>query len=276
MNQENTSKLQDHISALEEQLPAIGSADKEKILAFINRLEAAAESAGETELDGLTDIFLLLHQNIQDQLSDNIKITDQQLGILTSGLKAIREYLQEPNNPVVIDELLSTVKNSVWQSPLSEIDSALLENMLSSNIPGEISSDLETKSSAKGFSGDVISILKQVNQFLFDGEEPDIQLNNISEALEQLSEELDQGEQSKYQDIVLHMNKNFTRLKSGKGEFGDTQKLLLTSWVNLLSRLLEHPDDDMAAVAIINNLHNSQWLSPISESDKVPGGSRYP
>ncbi|HEY5703578.1 MAG TPA: response regulator [Gammaproteobacteria bacterium] len=268
MNQENTSKLQDHISALEEQLPAIGSADKEKILAFINRLEAAAESAGETELDGLTDIFLLLHQNIQDQLSDNIKITDQQLGILTSGLKAIREYLQEPNNPVVIDELLSTVKNSVWQFPLSEIDSALLENMLSSNIPGEITPDLETKPSAEGFSGDVISILKQINQFLFDEEEPDIQLINISETLEQLSEELDQGEQSKYQDIVLYMNKNFTRLKSGKGEFGDTQKLLLTSWVNLLSRLLEHPDDDMAAVAIINNLHNSQWLAPISDSEQ--------
>ncbi|MEJ2095478.1 MAG: hypothetical protein P8X93_10175, partial [Gammaproteobacteria bacterium] len=151
---------------------------------------------------------------------------------------------------------------------LSEIDSALLENMLSSNIPGEITSDLETKSSTKGYSGDVISILKQVNQFLFDDEEPDIQLNNISEALEQLSEELGQGEQSKYQDIVLYMNKNLTRLKSGKGEFGDTQKLLLTSWVNLLSRLLEHPDDDMAVMAIINNLHNSQWLAPISDSER--------
>ncbi|MEJ2095404.1 MAG: ATP-binding protein, partial [Gammaproteobacteria bacterium] len=30
----------------------------------------------------------------------------------------------------------------------------------------------------------------------------------------------------------------------------------------------EHPDDDMAAVAIINNLHNGQWLAPISDSEQ--------
>jgi len=264
VNPENNSTLEEHFELLEELLGSFFSGDEEKIPEFLGLLESAAHLAGEYEIAGLQDVCLLLQQNIQDQLDDGFMLTDQQLGLLKSGLQSIQQYLSTPDNPHYAEQILDLVKDSSWQSPLNNEDANLLKDMLltSAQVTRDDIGNIGIVKSGTDENG---VILERINKIITGTDEPQDKLNMLSESVETLADLMGQDERFVLQDLCLYLNENLSKLKETSGELNDTQNILLASWANLLTRILDNPDDDEAAIAIIKNLKNDDWLVPVSE-----------
>jgi chemotaxis protein histidine kinase CheA len=107
----------------------INADNNESILDIGNATEELGLAAGELELLGFQDLCLIVKENLSDFISDDAFSVGSYTAYISQWSNHVKEYLSDPNNPVIATSLLEYLSDSQWPTPLQDADIDILKDM---------------------------------------------------------------------------------------------------------------------------------------------------
>ena len=231
---------------------------------IIDQLEELAKHSHSLDYLSLNNTALLLQDNLLCIFEENQNLSDQQYSLLKKWPELLDNYFNGRDIESTTNNILSNLCDQSWPITLGENDEIILRELLlaSSNSGSETSTTDEDDLLSNTFTDLVTTASKIVgndSNYLFNFED---KITKIADSA-QLSGFIG------FHDLCLMALDNITILSSNIDCVSDTQLTLISSWLGLANKYINDPSNHKLAIALIDNLSDEHWPSPIPEEDKA-------
>ncbi len=264
---------------------------------YNQQLELIATSADDADLMGLNNVCLLFQETL-NELADS-EVSAEQRNLLEEWPTLAMGYLESPNDPEAVANLLEHLKNSAWPTPLPTQDSEMLQELfglpMDSEAPeqelvqltepldssvqepeqelGEIqeSSELDeaTQELVDILALEVTQLCESLDESLaIDDQQARHQaLADHAEDLERLADGAEAVGMEGLQQSIELIYSNLLELLAQKQAASDDGWAVLQAWPLSVQAYLQAPQTPTVRQTLVRYLQDPRWPDPLPETE---------